>query len=79
MPDKNLPRAVTVTVSPQLLEKVLRLPPDVRITGAMHNSLSQAITLRLDSLNFPTVIEGAHPVRADLIYNPETKESTIGL
>lgn len=79
MPDKNRPRAVTIMVSPQLLEKVLGLAPDVRITGVMHDSISQLITLRLDSPNFPTVIKGAHPPQADLIYDPETKKSAISL
>lgn len=77
MPHKNPPRAVTVTVSPQLLEKVLGLPPGVRITGAMHDSLSQVITLRLDAPDFPTVFEGSHPVQAILTYDRETKKSSI--
>jgi len=78
MTDQNLPRAVTVTVSPQLLEKALRLPPGVRITGAMHNSLNQTIILRLDGPDFPIVIEGAHPTRAQLRVS-STKSSNIDL
>ena len=78
MADENPPRALTVTVSPQLLEKLLGLPPGVRITGAMHDSLSQVITLRLDAPNFPIVFDGSHPMRAILTYDPETKKSSIG-
>lgn len=77
MPDKNPPRAVTVTLSPQLLEKVLGLPPGVRITGAMHDSITQVIILRLDGPDFPVVIEGAIPVRATLAPNPKTKKYSI--
>lgn len=77
MPDKNRPRAVTIMVSPQLLEKVLGLAPDVRITGVMHHTITQTIILRLDSPNFPPVIEGAVPMRAHLIYDPETKTHSI--
>ena len=79
MIDENLPHAITITVSSQLLEKALGLVPSIRITGAMHDSISQVITLRLDAPYFPTVIEGAIPTRAILNYDPETKKSSIHL
>lgn len=78
MTTQNPPRAVTVTVSPELLADLLRLPPGVKITGAMHDSLTQIITLRLDGPDFPTVIEGAHPMRAQLRAS-STKSSNIDL
>jgi len=79
MPNKKQPRAVIVSVHLQLLEKVLGLQPDVKITGVMHDTLTQTIILRLDSPNFPTVIEGAIPTRARLTPNHRTKKSSIDL
>ena len=77
MANENPQHAVIVTISPELLADLLRLSPGIKITGATHNSLTQIITLRLDALHFPTVIEGAHPVQARLTYNRKTKTSSI--
>ena len=70
MPDKNPRHAVIITVSPELLADLLRLPPGVRLTGAAMNSLNKVISLRLDAPHFPAVPHGAHPVQAELTYNP---------
>lgn len=58
--------AVTVYISPELLERALGLPTGVKITGARWDSISHILTLRVDHPSFASVPEGSEPMPATL-------------
>lgn len=59
--ERPMRRAVVLRVSTQILEELLQLPADVRVTGISPDPVRDTLDFRLESERFEPVDHACHP------------------